>query len=74
MANQAINPKIFEFIAAGYLFEDIKPADGTQCKVITDQLNIYTAVFSLNKEFRINGVLTNNEIVIAWKYIKQKKS
>lgn len=73
MANQ-INPKVLEFIGAGFRLENNKPVYGSRCMVITDQLNVYTAVFSSNKEFRINGVLTNNEIVIAWKYIKQKKS
>jgi hypothetical protein len=69
-----INPKVLEFIGAGFRLENSKPFYGSQCIVITDQLNIYTAVFSLNKEFRINGVLVNNENVIAWKYVKQKKS
>lgn len=71
------NP-VLEFVAAGFRLSEVKPANGSKIKVITNHLNVFIAryenflgnnCFETTEEFQFK----NGEDVFAWKYITEKR-
>lgn len=65
---------ILQFIAAGYKVEAGLPYPGAKVRVITNELNVYDAVFlgGVSNTWQYDSNFVEFEKIIAWKYLTIK--